>query len=210
MNKEFFADILYNRQKRRSAILLNSLLIVVLLGTASIFIVQKDILFSLIFLMFMFIPMLTIPSAFKNFPVHDKPVLTVTDKEVVIMDMNIKLKDISSFKATICLQPLKTEKETVDMLEEIKDKKPPEDFDGDFDISYIDANGKKKTAFSHVKNVVGAIEALIELGVKSYSLNYSCKKNVVKSTYDFKTDLANRRQAENAKASKKSKTKQLI
>lgn len=210
MKKEFFADILYNRQKRRSAIVLNSLLIVVIVGTASIFIVKKDIIFSLFFLMFAFVPMLTIPSAFKNFPVHGNPVLTVTDKEVLIMGMDIKLKDISSFKATICLQPLKTEKETVEMLEEIKDKKPPEDFDGDFDIYYFDENGKKKTVFSHVQNVVGAIEALIELGVKTYSLNYSCKKNVVKSTYDFKSDLANRRQAENAKVSKKSKTKQLI
>ncbi|MBQ3235527.1 MAG: hypothetical protein IJA97_05150 [Clostridia bacterium] len=210
MAKEFFADIEYNRQKRRSAIILNSLLIVLTVGTASIFIAKRDWVFSAFFLLFTIIPMLTIPSAYKNFPVHGKPVLTVTDKEVLVMDMALKLKDISSFKAIITLPPCKTELETVKMLEEFRDIRPDEAFDGDFDIYYYNEKGKKQTVFSHVKNVVGAIEALIELGVKNYSLVYSAKKNTVKSTFDFKSDMANRRQAEMSKAGKKSKTKQLI
>lgn len=210
MIKEFFADIEYNRQKRRSAIILNSLLIVVTWGTASIFIVKKDIIFSLFFLIFSFIPMITIPSAFKNFPVHGKAVLSVLEKEVVVMGLTLKLKDISSFRATITLPPCKTEKENIEILEEFKSQKPHEEFDGDFDIFYVDSKGKKQTAFSHVQNVAGAIEAMIDFGVKNYSLIYSAKKNTVKSTFDFKSDIANRRQAEMNQSNKKGKNKQLL
>ena len=210
MTKEFFADILYNRQKRRSAIVLNSLLIVLTMGSASIFVAKQDWIFSIFFFAFSIIPMITIPSAFKNFPVHGKAVLTVTDKEVLVMGLTLKLKDISSFKATVTLPPCKSENETREMLEEFKSVKPHEDFDGDFDIFYFDEKGKKKIAYSHVKNVVGAIEALVELGVKNYSLIYSSKKQTVVSTYDFKSDIANRRQAEMNKLSKKGKNKQLL
>lgn len=210
MNKEFFADITYNRQKRRSAVVLNSLLLVVAWGTASIFIVKKDVVFSMFFLIFSIIPLITIPSAFKNYPVDGKAVLTVLDKEVNVMGLIIKIKDISSFRATISLPSCKNEQENIKMLEEFRDVKPHEDFDGDVDIFYNNAKGKKQTAYSHVKNVSEAIEALIEAGVKNYSLIYSVKKNTMKSTYDFKTDIANRRQAEMAQASKKAKTKDLI
>ncbi len=210
MIKEFFADILYNRQKRRNAIVLNSLLIVLTIGTASIFVARRDWVFSLFFFAFSLIPMITIPSAFKNFPVHGNAVLTVTDKDVSIMGMTIKLSEISSFKAIITLPPCKTEAETREMLEEFKAVKPHEDFDGDLDIFYFDAKGKKRTVYSHVKNVAGAIEALVELGVKKYSLTYSSKKQTVVSTFDFKSDIANRRQAEMAKSNKKGKVKQLI
>ncbi len=96
------------------------------------------------------------------------------------------------------------------MLNEFKAIKPHEEFDGDLDIFYFDAKGKKKTVYSHVKNVAGAIEALVELGVKKYTLTYSAKKQTAVSTFDFKSDIANRRQAEMSKLSKKGKNKQLL
>ena len=210
MVKQFYADVEYNRQKRRSALMLNGLLILISLGTASIFVVKRDYVFSLIFMVFLFIPMLTIPSAFKNFPVHGDAVLTVTDKEVLIMGMTLKLKDISSFRATITLPVCKTETDTLEMLKSFENVKPSEEFDGDLDIFYYNEKGKKQTVFSHVTNVAGAIEALVELGVKKYSLIYSAKKNTIKSTYDFKSDIANRRQEEANKVGKKSSMKHLI
>ncbi|MBE5743752.1 MAG: hypothetical protein E7358_03440 [Clostridiales bacterium] len=210
MEKIFYADLEYNRQKRRSAITLSALLIVVMIGSASIFMVKQDIPFSIFFLLFTLIPILLIPASFKNFPVDGKPVLIIGDKEVTVMGKTVKLKDISSFRATITLPASKLDSENIKTLEEFRNVRPHEDFDGDIDIFYVDEKGKKQTLYSHVQHVVLAHEALIDMGIKKYSMLFSIKKNVVKSEFDFKTHIANERQAENANTSKKSKTKQLL
>ncbi len=210
MEKIFYADLEYNRQKRRSAITLSGLLIVVMIGTASIFMVRQDWLFSAFFLIFTLIPILLIPSAFKNFPIDGKPILIIGDKEVTAMGKTIKLKDVSSFRTTITLPASKLDSENIKMLEEFKSIRPHEEFDGDFDIFYFDENGKKQTIFCHIQHVVLAHESLIEMGVKKYSMLFSVKKNTVKSEFDFKSHLANERQAEMSQTSKKSKTKQLL
>lgn len=210
MEKIFYADIEYNRQKRRSAITLSTLLIVLMIGTASIFMVKQDWLFSIFFLVFTLVPIFLIPQSFKNYPVHGKPILIIGDKKVTVMGKTVSLKDISSFRSTIALPPSKLDSENLKMLEEFKNVRPHEDFDGDLDIFYVNEKGRKEILFSHIQNVVLAHEALIDLGVKKYSMIFSVKKNTVKSEFDFKSHIANERQAENANTSKKSKTKQLL
>ncbi len=210
MEKIFYADLEYNRQKRRSAITLSALLIVLMVGTASIFIAQRDWFFSIFFFVFTLIPILLIPQAFKNYPVHGKPILIIGDKEVTAMGKTVSLKDISSFRSTITLPASKLDSENLKMLEEFRNIRPHEDFDGDLDIFYVNEKGKKEILFSHIQNVVLAHEALIDIGIKKYSMIISVKKNTVKSEFDFKTHISNERQAEIASTSKKSKTKQLL
>ena len=210
MKKIFHANLEYNRQKRRSAITLSALLIVVMIGTASIFMVKQDWIFSLTFLVATLLPILLIPQAFKNYPISEKPILIVGDKEITVMDKTISIKDISSFRSTITLPASKLDSENVKMLEEYRNVRPHEDFDGDLDIFYVDEKGKKQVLFSHIQNVVLAHEALIDMGIKKYSMIFSVKKNMVKSEFDFKSHISNERQKENAQTSKKSKTKQLL
>lgn len=210
MKKIFYADLEYNRQKRRSAITLSALLIVVMIGTASIFMVKQDWIFSLTFLVATLLPILLIPQAFKNYPISEKPIFIVGDKEITVMDKTISIKDISSFRSTITLPASKLDSENVKTLEEYRNVRPHEDFDGDLDIFYVDEKGKKQVMFSHIQNVVLAHEALIDMGIKKYSMIFSVKKNTVKSEFDFKSHISNERQKENAQTSKKSKTKQLL
>ncbi len=210
MEKIFYSDIEYNRQKRRGAVTLSALLIVVMIGTASIFMVRQDFIFSIFFLILTLLPIFIVPAAFKNFPVDGKPVLVIGDKEITAGGKTVSVKDISSFRTTITLPASKLDSENLKMLDEFRNVRPHEDFDGDFDIFYFDEKGRKQGLYVHAQKVVLLHEAFIDLGIKKYSMLFSVKKNVVKSEFDFKSHIANERQMENAQTSKKSKTKQLL
>ena len=210
MKKEFYSNIEYNRKKRSSCIILSSLLIVVMLGTASIFAGLKDWWYSVIFLAFTLFPILVIPSTMKNFPVDGKPVLVIEDKSITLMGQTLSLKDISSFKVTIELPASRFDSENVKILNEMRSQKPEDIFYGNFDVFYYDSKRKKRMIYSHIEGVIGALETLVELGIKNYSLVYAIKKNVVKSEFDFKSYISNKKQAENNKVAKKKKSRELI
>ncbi len=210
MQKDFYSDIAYNREKRRSAVILNSLLVVVALGTASIFVLNKDWLFMGAFLVMALLPIALIPISFKNYPVDGKPVVTVTDKEITVMGQTVKIKDITKIKVLIELPPYKDDRESINKLQEIKSVHPGYEVYGNLDMFYIGQDGKKKTVYSHVTNVIEALELMLYVGVKNYSVTYSCKKNTTLSEFDFKNVVNDKKQVENAKTTKKQKTRQLI
>ncbi len=210
MEKRFYADLEYNRAKRRSAVILNSLLIVVAIGTASIFIAQKDYAFMAVFLLIALLPAALIPMSFKNYPVDGRSIITVTDKEITVMGQTAKIKEITKIKVLIELPPTKDETECIKTLNEYKTIHPGYEVYGNLDMFYIGADGKRKTSYSHVANVIEALEDILYVGVKNYSVTYSIKKNTALSTYDFKNVVANKKQEENNKLTKKQKTKQLI
>lgn len=210
MKKEFYSNIPYNRQKRRSAIILNSLLIVLMLGSASMFAGLKDWWFALIFLLFAFLPISILPSAFKNYPIDGKPVLTVEDRSITLMGQTVSIKDVSSFRVIIELPASKLDSENAKTLNSMRTVKPDDEFMGNLDLFYYDSKRKKKMIYSHMEGVVGALESLIEAGIKNYSLSYSIKKNNVKSEFDFKNYISNKKQEEHNKATKKQKSRQLL
>lgn len=210
MQKDFYSDIAYNREKRRSAIILNSLLVVVALGTASIFVLNKDWLFMGAFLVMALLPIALIPISFKNYPVDGKPVVTVTDKEITVMGQTVKIKDITKIKVLIELPPYKDDRESINKLQEIKSVHPGYEVYGNLDMFYIGQDGKKKTVYSHVTNVIEALELMLYVGVKNYSVTYSCKKNTSISEFDFRKVVFQKKQDENNKLSEKQKKRQLI
>lgn len=211
MKREYFSNVEYNRSKRRTAITLSALLLVVCLAFASLFIVKRDVPFSLIFLLMAVFPILTIPQTLKNYPIDSsKPVVTVTDKQVTVLNQTIELKSITSVRVIIELLPSKLDSENVKILSDMVSVYPGDVYYGNLDVFYVGEDGKKKTLFSHIEGVVGALETFLELGVKNYSLSYSIKKNSVKSEFDFKANLKKRLNEEVQKTSNKSKTKQLI
>ena len=210
MEKKFYSDIQYNRAKRRSSIILNSLLIVAAVGTASMFIAQKDYLFMGLFLVLALLPIALIPISFKNHPIHGRSIITVTDKDITVMGETAKIKDVTKIKVLIELPPVSNDLEGIEMLNEYKSIHPGYEFYGNLDMFYVGEGGKKKIVYSHVCNVIEALEDMLYVGVKNYSVTYSVKKNTAISNYDFKNVVANRKQEENNKLSKKQKTKQLI
>ncbi len=210
MQKDFYSDIAYNREKRRSAVILNSLLVVVALGTASIFVIDKDWVFMGLFIVIALLPIALIPISFKNYPIHGKPVVTVTDKEITVMGQTVKIKDITKIKVLIELPPCTDDRESIKQLEEMKSVHPGYEVYGNLDMFYIGADGKKKIAYSHVSNVIEALELMLYVGVKNYSVTYSCKKNTTLSVFDFKSVVNDKKQTQNTKTTKKQKTKELI
>lgn len=210
MEKKFYSDIEYNRAKRRSSIILNSLLIVVAIGTASMFVAQQDYLFMGVFLVVACLPIALIPISFKNHPVHGNSIITVTDNEITVMGETARVKDITKIKVLIELPPAKDDREGLEMLKEYKSIHPGYEFYGNLDMIYVGKDGKKRVAYSHVCNVIEALEAMIYVGVKNYSVTYSAKKNTMLSDHDFKNAVYSKKQEDNNKLSKKQKTKQLI
>lgn len=210
MKKEFYVNLDYNRAKRRNSILLSCLLAIFLLGTVSLFVLQKDYMFIAFFALFLAVPIIAIPSTFKNYPLTTDPFVTITDKEITIGNESVKIKDIVRVKCIIDLPYSKIDSENHKLLNEMKIAKPEDIYYGSFDVVTRDEKGKVKIVYSHIDGVIGALESAIEAGVKHYKLTYSIKKLSAESEFDFKGHLAKEREKEFQMASKKSKTKHLI
>ena len=209
MKKEFYADIIFNKQKRRSAVILNLLLVVISLGTASIFLVNKDWFFGGAFVLIAILPIALIPVTFRNYPINGNPIITVTDKEITVMNETVKIKDVTKIKVLIELPPC-NDAESVKALENIKTVHPGYEIYGNLDMFYVGSDGKKKIAYSHVANVIEALEDMIYVGVKNYSVTYSLKKNTALSEFDFRKVVSQKKQEENNKLTEKQKKRQLI
>ncbi len=210
MNKKFYANLDYNKSKRKSAVLLSALLSICILGTVSIFVLSKDYVFIVFFAAFLAIPFLAIPSTFKSYPIDGKPVVTITDKDITIGKETVKIKDIIRIKCIIELPHSKIDAENRMLLDQMKTAKPEDIYFGSFDITTRDAQGKVKIIYAHIDNLISAIETAYEAGVKHVKLSYSIKKSTAESEYDFKGELAKAKEKEFQSASRKSKTKHLI
>ena len=209
MKKEFFADIPYNKTKRRNGIILNIILVVLALGSASTFAAQKDWVFTTFFTLMLLLPAIAIPGTLKNYPTNGKPVIEFFDNEIRVTDEKLKYKDIIKVKIILELDARAIDITDLDEITKLKEEKPSEELSGDVDVFYRDAKGKQRVAFSHVKNAVQTIESFYEIGIKFYEVVYSVNKNNVESDFDFVSYIANRKQKENSTSSK-NKAKQLI
>ena len=211
MKKEFFPNVEYNRRKRVTTITLNAALILASLCIASLFIIKQDIIMSVSFILIGLLPLLVIPQVIKNHPIKStEPIMTITDKNITVLKETVDLKSVTSVKVIIELLPSRLDSENIKILNDMVNVYPGDEYYGNLDVYYTGEDGKVKTLYSHIEGVVGAMETLIELGVKNYTLSYSIKKNAVKSEFDFKGLVQKRVSDEANQASKKSKTKQLL
>ncbi|MBR6736849.1 MAG: hypothetical protein IKL82_00585 [Clostridia bacterium] len=208
--KNYYANKEYNRKKRTSALTMSILLIFLTVGMATVFIASKDYMFASVFGICALMPIFTIPATFKSYPVHSKPLVTITDKDVTVFSKTVKFSDIKTVKVIIELPSSKLDSENKKLLEDMKSVKPENIYYGNFDVVYTKPDGKVETLYSHVDFVVDALETLVEMGFKNYVLSYSVKKQSVVSTYDFRGEMLKRKQEEQIKTSKKQKIKQLI
>ena len=193
---------------------MSTLLVFLALGLASAFLLAKerDYLFAAIFAVIALLPIFTIPATFKTYPLKDDPIVKITDKDVTVFDKTVKYKDIIKVKVIIELPTSRLDSENKKLLEEMKDAKPENIYFGNFDVVYRDTNGKTITLYSHIDDVVEALETVVSYGFKDYQLSYSIKKQNVVSTYDFWKDALKRKEEEQAtdKTTKTKKHKQLV
>ena len=210
MEKKFYANIEYNKRKKSSGITLSMLLIVMLLLTISIFVAIKQYEFVLIFAVLLLLPAFLIPRIFKTYPTDGREIVVIKDKEVIMDNATTKLKDITLIRVTIELPESKLDSENNALLEEMKSQKPNAEFFGNFDLVVKDLKGEKKFLYSHIENVMQALETLLELGVKHYEILYSIKKKSVKCEYDVKKDIVIQKENALTSTSKKDRKKQLL
>lgn len=208
--KEFYANVQYNKLKRRKTVALSVILVLLMLGCAATFVATKQYLFALVFASLIIIPIITLPSSFKNYPVTDKAIVSVSDDEIVISGEKYKIKDVTKVKVTIDIPVGRFEELNYQAIETLKAEKPSEEYFGSFDILVPDGKGKTKVAYSNLDKVICALEAMIERGLKNYTISYVIKKNTVNSEYDLRGDVLKEREEKIQETSKTSKIKQLI
>ena len=80
--------------------------------------------------------------------------------------------------------PIKgTKQEKVEYLSKIASKRPDEPVTGACDVLVKDEKGKEVTKYNIVFDCIGALQELLDAGVKQYRIIYSMKKLSVKAKY---------------------------
>ena len=211
MKKEYFVNKEYNKKKRKSAIVLGIILTMLLLFMASIFAVNGDYFFTIVFLVLLIVPILSIPSGFKNYPVHNEPIVVIDKNTITANGKTFNFKDIKRILVIIDLPSSKVDKDDLKTLDYLRTAMPEDEFYGTFDIYY--EGGKKKTEIEYttIDHVVDALYTVAEAGFKAYKLRYTIKKNSVVNECDLKKrkeELAKEDPIENL--SKRQRKRQLL
>lgn len=186
MRKEYYSNIEYNKKKRRSAIILAIILTMLLLFMASVFAVNGDYLFAIIFLGFLIVPIISIPSGFKNYPVHNKPIVIVEDDSITANGKTFSFKDIKRIMVIVELPSSKIDKDDLKTLDYLRTTMPEDDFYGTFDIYYKGTKSKTEIEYTTIDHVVDALYSVAETGFKAYKLKFTIKKNTVVNECDLK------------------------
>lgn len=214
MEKKYFANLEYNAKKKRNSLILCGLLLITMLGMISVFVVFKNYVIIAFFGIFLLLPFFVIPSVFKTYPTDNRTILTVTDKTITVGKETYKLKDIIKLRIIITLPYSHVKGENEAALTAARDDKPLDIYHGNLDFVVKDERGKSKVLYTDIDHVIDAVETLISVGVKHYSLCFSIKKQTVECQYDIKKDLTLKKagEVENGVKSltKKQKRKQLL
>lgn len=210
MEKNYYPNIQYNKNKKRTGLIFSILLLVVMLGPTSLFFSTGQMDFAAIFGMFLLLPIFLIPSIIKNYPTKNEPIVIIKDKEMFIDKVTAKYKDVTLIKVTIELPASKLDSENDALLQKVKTEKPENVYFGNLDIVWKDAKGKKRVLYSHIDNVIDALETLLSLGLKHYEINFTIRKKSVKCEYDIRKEKALEKEKTLQATSVKDRKKQLL
>ncbi len=209
MKKTYYANIEYNKLKRRNAVLLSVILFMALLSMAAMFASQGQYLFAIIFGFILILPIVTVPSAYKNFPVDGREIVAIENNLIKVNNKEFKVKDVLKLNVIITLPSTKNDVKDRQILENLKKEYPTEDCYGTFDIVYIDSKGKRQVEYSTIDLAISALKDAVSIGVKNYSLKYTIKKNVVLNECDLKKEPVND-EDKLEKVSQKNRKRQLL
>ena len=209
MKKEYFVCKEFNRIKRKKAVMLSVVLALIILSMSAIFAANKDYVFTFVFLSLLIVPIISLPSSFKNYPVHDKAIVVIDKDSIIANDKNFKIKDIYKITSIIELPSCKIDSKDKETLQNMKTCIPEDEYYGSFDIVYYDLKGKKQVEFTYIDHVVDALSLAVNNGVKNYELKFTIKKNTVVNEYDFKKQVKEET-LPLEKVSKKSRKRQLL
>ena len=210
MKKEYFANLDYNRLKRRKALTLGLIAFILFSGTASVFFASQNYIVGAMFTLGLIIPITSVPSAFKAHPIKNEPIITFDGDLVIFKNKTLNVKDISSIKVTIDIPSYEISKLDFEAIEELKNRKPENIYYGCFDVFYKNEKKQTNVVYNNIDMVIDALETAIRLGVKKYAIFFVAKSNAIKSNYDMISLVKEKQKQEFDNASKQTKKRQLI
>ena len=209
--KQFFPDIAYSRKKRWEALGLFAILAILIGGVSAYMFISKQQMMGFIMLIFLVIPLATLPSSFTNYPTKNVPLIEVEGSKIRLKGdkREYRASEILAVSVIIDVPNMKgTEEERMAELKRVAAIKPTEPLLGTCDLLVKDAKGKDETKYNIVSDCVGALEALLEAGVKKYRLIYCMKKLNTPATYAIAA--AQKNEQGNSELSEKDRLSQLI
>ena len=184
--KEFYPDLQYNKSKRNKYITLLLLSVFFVGGMSAVMIfVLKNLMIGLIMLAVLLLVLLTIPSAFTNYPTKNKPLIEVGETKVRLYSKEeYHVSDVLEASVFIDVPSVKGTKEAkFEYLKKIAAKKPEQPVTGACDVLVKTQKGKEETKYNIVSDCLGALQALLDAGVKRYRIIYAMGKLTVKAIY---------------------------
>ncbi|MBO7368842.1 MAG: hypothetical protein J6U25_00970 [Clostridia bacterium] len=209
--KQFFPDTKYSMKKRMESFGLFAILILLVGGFATYMFISGQSVMGGIMLVFLVIPLASIPSTFVNYPTKHIPLIEVNGNRVKLYSdkKEYKASEILAVSVLIDVPNIKgTVEERMKELRRIASIRPTEAMLGTCDLLVKDDKGKDETKYNIVSDCIGALEALLEMGVKKYRIIYCMKKLNAPATYSLAVNAG--KNQEYQELSEKDRLSQLI
>ena len=184
--KQFFPDLAYSRKKRLQSVGLFAILFILIGGFAAYLYINSQPMLAGVMLIFLVIPLATIPSAFMNYPTKMVPLIEVNGTRVKLRGdkTEYKASEITAASVIIDVPQIKgTAEERMAELKRIASVKPTVPVIGTCDLIVKNAKGKEETKYNIVSDCIGALDALLTAGVKKYRIIYCMKKLNTQASY---------------------------
>ncbi len=187
--KSFFPNVSFNKSKRIKYISLYCVLILIFGGAAAAcFLSANQTMFTmgLFCLFFIVIFAVLIPSAFSSYPVKPDAVIEIDGTKVKLFGKEeIKVSDIVAVSVNIEVpKDGNTREQMYNNLQKVASIRPEEPVFGTCDIICLDQKGREAPKYNYVEDCLGALEALVEAGVKKYRIVYTMKRISCVATYN--------------------------
>ncbi len=179
--KQFYPNVAFNKSKRVKYLVLYSLLIVIFGGAAAACFLSGNQMVStlgMFCIFFILIFAVLIPSVFTGNPVKPGPVIEIDGQKVKFNQKEeVKVSDIVAVSVNIEVpKDGNTKEEMYQNLQKIASVRPTEPVFGTCDVVCLDAKKRETPKYNYVEDCLGALEALVEAGVKKYRIVYSMKR----------------------------------
>ncbi len=205
--KEFFPNVEYNKSKRKKFLLFFILTVLVFASLTALFAIKKNLMLVMILGFIVLMLLILLPRVLGNYPTKSAPVIAVDKKEIIVNGASVlKLSDIIEVNCTVIFQPeSKFQDEIAEEIKKAAENPTETEYLGNCDITFK-AGRKEEVLYTTVNDVVGALQALVNFGVRKYKLAFAYKKAYEVSNYKFFKETPD--VVENV--SKKERLKQLI
>lgn len=213
VEKNYYPDVAYNRGKRTKFFSLFALLIVSMGIMAGAFISINEWAIALIALMVIIVIACFIPQVIKSYPVKENvPQFTIIGRDVKINGRTFHVQDLESARVVVELAPIsKLDSENKEFIKEFASKMPEEPCFGTLALSFkpgVVGVKKGEELYCMVNDCIGALTALVNVGLKHYGIGFSLKKLYENAAFSItKTEI---KQQKLSDVSQKDRLKQIL